>query len=174
MNSIMHKIPYSTFGRGDSRIVRIITCGNENAVFSEVWATPKWSICKWNIAVQYEIILTDYEFFCTSRKWNKIRSFICRRHISHLRSKYFISKIFHSIRKERISLKKTIALAIVFFLAQTVRFELTCGCPQTDFESAPLWPLRYVCILQMTAVKMLNYYTLNLGVCQSLFALFHL
>ena len=32
-------------------------------------------------------------------KWNKIRSFICRRHISHLRGKYFTSKIFYSFRR---------------------------------------------------------------------------
>ena len=49
------------------------------------------------------------------KMWNKIRSFICRRHISHLRSKYFISKIFHSFRKERISLKKTKSYDLVFF-----------------------------------------------------------
>ena len=32
------------------------------------------------------------------------------------------------------------------FLAQAVRFELTCPLRHTDFESAPLWPLRYACV----------------------------
>ena len=55
------------------------------------------------------------------KKWNKIRSFICHRHISYLQSKYFISKIFHSFRKERISLKKTKSYDLVFFLAEKGR-----------------------------------------------------
>ena len=39
--------------------------------------------------------------------------------IFHIAKQYFISKIFHSFRKERISLKKALAEASAFFLAVT-------------------------------------------------------
>ena len=39
--------------------------------------------------------------------------------IFHIAKQYFISKIFHSFRKERISLKKTLSFDKVFFLAVT-------------------------------------------------------
>ena len=38
--------------------------------------------------------------------WNKIRSFICRRHISYAKRISYYEVIFHSFRKEWISLKK--------------------------------------------------------------------
>ena len=44
--------------------------------------------------------------FLLRRKWNKIRSFICRRHISYAKRISYCAAIFHSFRKERISLKK--------------------------------------------------------------------
>ncbi len=31
-------------------------------------------------------------------------------------------------------------------LAERVGFEPTWGCPPSDFESAPLWPLRYLSV----------------------------
>ena len=34
--------------------------------------------------------------------------------------------------------KKKTPMGVFFFLAETVGFEPTCGCPLTDFESAPL------------------------------------
>ena len=40
------------------------------------------------------------------------------------------------------------------FLAQAVRFELTCRLRQTDFESAPLWPLRYACVLNCDLLQL--------------------
>ena len=33
------------------------------------------------------------------------------------------------------------------FLAEREGFEPSCACAQTDFESAPLWPLRYLSVL---------------------------
>ena len=32
-------------------------------------------------------------------------------------------------------------------VAEREGFEPSCGFPQTDFESAPLWPLRYLSVL---------------------------
>ena len=34
-------------------------------------------------------------------------------------------------------------ISLATTMAETVRFELTNGCPLPDFESGPLWPLRY-------------------------------
>ena len=61
--------------------------------------------------------------------WNKIRSFICRRHISYAKRISYCVAIFHSFRKERISLKKKDPLSRVFlFLAPLVGLEpTTCG-----------------------------------------------
>ena len=35
---------------------------------------------------------------------------------------------------------------ICMVLAERVGFEPTWGCPPSDFESAPLWPLRYLSV----------------------------
>ena len=37
----------------------------------------------------------------------------------------------------------------VIFMAEREGFEPSCACAQTDFESAPLWPLRYLSISMM-------------------------
>ena len=58
-----------------------------------------------------------------------------------------ISKIYHPFREERISLKTpSLYNNEGVFMAETEGFEPSCRCRQTDFESAPLWPLRYVSI----------------------------
>ena len=88
---------------------------------------------------KYAIILTDYEIWYFRIKWNKIRSFICRRHISHLRSKYFISKIFHSFRKERISLKKAPTKSMLF--SGGSGWIRTTEVEDNRFTVCPLWPL---------------------------------
>ena len=38
---------------------------------------------------------------------------------------------------------------LVIFMAEREGFEPSCACAQTDFESAPLWPLRYLSITMM-------------------------
>ena len=52
--------------------------------------------------------------------WNKIRSLTCRRHISHLQSKYFTSKIFHSFHRNEFHWKST-CICKCFFLVETKR-----------------------------------------------------
>ena len=76
---------------------------------------------KWNIAYAiwtYAIWNSPdglWNILPKGKMWNKIRSFICRRNISYAERISYYEVIFHSFRKERISLKKTIAFAIVFF-----------------------------------------------------------
>ena len=67
----------------------------------------KWNILRmWNNDLTIIVKLSAYE---------KIRSIICRRHILYAKRISHYAVIFHLFRKERISLKKTIAKAIVFF-----------------------------------------------------------
>ena len=57
-----------------------------------------------------------WNIFAIAKMWNKIRSFICRRHISYAKRISYCVAIFHSFRTERISLKKKRhALACLFF-----------------------------------------------------------
>ena len=69
------------------------------------------------------------KYFAAGKMWNKIRS-SCAVGIFHMRQRisYYVA-IFHSFRKERISLKKKDTLSRVFlFLAPLVGLEpTTCG-----------------------------------------------
>ena len=42
------------------------------------------------------------------------------------------------------------------FLAERMGFEPMCDCSQTDFESAPLWPLRYLSVYVKHGQNTLN------------------
>ena len=68
-------------------------------------------------------------------KWNKIRSFICRRHISHLRGKYFTSKIFHSFRRNEFHWKRHLQSQVPFSGGRG--WIRTTEAETTDLQSAP-------------------------------------
>ena len=68
-------------------------------------------------------------------KWNKIRSSICRRHISHLRGKYFTSKIFHSFRRNEFHWKRHLQMQVPFSGGRG--WIRTTEAETTDLQSAP-------------------------------------
>ena len=58
-------------------------------------------------------------------------------------------------------------------MAEQVGFEPTDGCPSTDFESVPLWPLRYRSVSHNSIFSdNIIYYTTFSSPCQALFLSF--
>ena len=47
-----------------------------------------------------------------------------------------------------------------FFMAEREGFEPSCALAQTDFESAPLWPLRYLSIWMLFVARAILYHIL--------------
>ena len=56
---------------------------------------------------------------------------------------------FEPLSLRRLEKERTTRLGGSSFLAEREGFEPSCACAQTDFESAPLWPLRYLSINMM-------------------------
>ena len=67
-----------------------------------------------------------------------------RRELRHFRRELAVK--LRKVRQKRKAYKRRKPACRLIFLAQREGFEPSWDCSQTDFESAPLWPLRYRCV----------------------------
>ena len=125
----------------------------------------KWSrtfLYKWNIATQYEIILTDCEIFCFAESEMKFVPsyavgifYICKANISHRR--YFT----RSVRNEFHWKKHAFAC---FFLAQKERLELLkCNRKTTEYQwFLDYWLARWLASCDFDCKKLFSF---SMSVC---------